>query len=306
MKPIYLVIPLFLIAAFQLAPHWSLLFGLSCALLLTLRAPVINLAKIWSTRFLQASIVLIGASLNFKVIADSGPQLFFTTLLSIVFIMLVGSLLGRVFKIPSPLRQLLSAGTAICGGSAIGALSGVLKADSLSIATAMGLVFLLNAVSVFIFPPIAHALQLSQEQFGIWAALAIHDTSAVVAAAQIYGEKSLEFATTLKLTRALWIIPLCFVMSLKHRGAGQQKIPWFIFLFIAASLLFTFTPPLAAYISPIKLISRTGFSWTLFLIGLSLNRAQLKEIKINSFFFALTLWFITLGSTLYFVLSIKE
>ncbi len=306
MRPIYLVLPLFLIAAFQLAPHWSLLFGLSCALLLTLRTPVISLAKIWSTRFLQASIVLLGASLNFKVIMDSGPQLFFTTLFSIILIMLIGSLLARIFKIPSPLHQLISAGTAICGGSAIGALSGVLKADSLSIATAMGLVFLLNAVSVFIFPPIAHGLQLSQEQFGIWAALAIHDTSAVVAAAQIYGEKSLEYATTLKLTRALWIIPLCFVMGIKHRFSGQQKIPWFIFLFIGASLLFTFLPQLSEHIAPLKVASRTGFSWTLFLIGISLNRAQLKEIKINSFFFALTLWFITLGSTLYFVLSIKE
>lgn len=305
MKPIYLFIPLLLIAGFKLAPHWSLLFGLSCALMLPLRTPVITLAKLWSTRFLQASIVLIGAGLNFKVISEAGPQLFFTTLFSIVIIMILGALLGRLFKVPTPLRQLVSAGTAICGGSAIGALSGVLRADSLSIATAMGVVFLLNAVSVFIFPPVAHVLQLTQEQFGIWAALAIHDTSAVVAAAQIYGEKSLEIATTLKLTRALWIIPLCFVVGLKREGAGPQKVPWFILFFIAASLLFTFTPALKDYITPIKLISRTGFSWTLFLIGLSLNRSQLKEIKINSFLFALSLWLITLGSTLYFVLSIK-
>ncbi len=306
MRPVYFFIPLILIAVFQLAPHWSLLFGISCALLLTLRAPVISLAKIWSTRFLQASIVLLGTGLNFKVIMDSGPQLFFTTLFSIIIIMVLGSLLARIFRIPSPLSQLISAGTAICGGSAIGALSSVLKADSLSIATSLGLVFLLNAVSVFLLPPIAHGLQLTQDQFGVWAALAIHDTSAVVAAAQLYGEKSLEMATTLKLTRALWIVPLCFIMGIRHRSSGQQKIPWFIFLFVGASLLFTFISELSPLITHFKLVSRTGFSWTLFLIGLSLNRAQLKEIKINSFFFALTLWLITLGSTLYFVLSIKD
>lgn len=303
MRPIYLLIPLVLIATFQLASHWSLLFGLTCGLALPLRTPLLNLAKKSSTKFLQASIILLGASLDFNVILSSGAQFVFITFFSILAVMLTGAFLARLLGIPKPLSQLISAGTAICGGSAIGALSAVLKADSLSIAVSLSIVFLLNALSVFIFPPLALSLNLTQEQFGMWAALAIHDTSAVVAAGQLYGEEALKIATTLKLTRALWIIPLCFVMNLKKGIKTKFTIPWFILFFVLCSLIFSFAPGLQPLTSWFKLAAKTGFAWTLFLIGIGLNRSQLKEIKLKTLLYGITLWLMTLSASLYFVLS---
>jgi uncharacterized integral membrane protein (TIGR00698 family) len=208
-----------------------------------------------------------------------------------------------MFKISSPLSELITAGTSICGGSAISALSPVLKAESLTMATALGIVFCLNALAVFLFPPLAHWLELSQQQFGVWAALAIHDTSSVVAACQIYGDEALKIGPMLKLTRALWIIPLTLFFSFKTKSKAKLTYPWFILFFLLLSLFFTFRSEFNDLIPYLTKISKTGLSLTLFLIGLNLSKDQLKEIGLRPVLFGSVLWLFTLGGSLFYVLN---
>lgn len=185
-------------------------------------------------------------------------------------------------------------GTAICGGSAIGALAPIIAADSMTLTISFGIVFFLNALAVFVFPFMGNLLQLSQEQFGLWAALAIHDTSSVVAASTIYGQHALETATTIKLTRALWIIPITFWYGYFQNKNPYKKItiPWFIIGFLVFSLAFTFIPHLATLKGPLLKISKLGFSVTLFFIGLTFNLAKFKEVGIKPFLFGFGLWII--------------
>jgi uncharacterized integral membrane protein (TIGR00698 family) len=214
-----------------------------------------------------------------------------------------GTLLARILKIDSTLSHLITVGTSICGGSAISAISPILHASALTMATALGIVFILNAISVFIFPPIGHHLQLSQEQFGTWAALAIHDTSSVVATSQLYGEEALKIGTTLKLTRALWIIPLSLVFAAIRKTDQKISIPWFILVFLLVSLLFTFFSELEFLIPYFSKLSKIGLSLTLFLIGLGLKKEQLKSIGSKPILFGLILWMITAIGSLIFVLN---
>lgn len=283
---------------FSVAPHWSILLGISLGLFLKFSSSEHSFIKTWSSRTLQGSIILLGAALNFKIVLDQGTSGLITSFIGISLVLISGEILARLFKVPSPLSTLISVGTAICGGSAIGALSPVLKADSFSITVAMGIVFILNAVAVFTFPQIGEFLNLSQTQFGTWAALAIHDTSAVVAASSLYGEESLLTATTLKLSRALWIIPVTMTYGLLKKSEEKAPYPWFIFLFLGISLVFTLSPDLHPMIPHLKMISRGGFSITLFLIGLSINREQLKGLKFTTLAFAMTLWLLTLTLSL--------
>jgi uncharacterized membrane protein YadS len=182
----------------------------------------------------------------------------------------------------------------------------VVQARSIDIATAMGVVFLLNAAAIFIFPPIGQILTLSQNQFGTWAALAIHDTSSVVAASQIYGDEALKIGTTLKLTRALWIIPVTILFTkfmLKNKIETQMNLnkPWFILWFILMSLIFTFISPLHFAIPALSLLAKIGLSLTLFLIGLNLNKSQLQNIGLAPILLGLSLWIFVLSSSLIYV-----
>ena len=285
---------------FQLPAHWSLLLGLMLALA-SHESGLTQISKKYSSKTLQLSIILLGASLNFKSVLASGPSALLISGISITMVLIMGSVLSRLFKVTSPLAQLITSGTAICGGSAIGAIAPILKADHLSLAISLGVVFLLNGVSVFIFPNLGHALSLTQEEFGLWSALAIHDTSAVVAAAGIYGDRALEMATTLKLTRALWILPLSLFFSLRMKTKSQMNIPWFIFFFLLNSLLFTFTSVLDPVIPYFKNIAKMGFSLTLFMVGLGLNRSQLMSLRANQILFGISLWFLTVVGSLIFV-----
>lgn len=290
-----------LLAFFSVAPHWSILAGIGFSFFLKFSPADKNLIKSWSSKVLQWSIVLLGAGLNFGVVIEHGFTGLVTTFLSLSLVLIIGELLARIFKIQPPISTLISVGTAICGGSAIGAVSPVIKADTLSIAVAMGVVFILNAVAVFTFPILGQALELTQIQFGTWAALAIHDTSAVVAASAAFGEEALNIATTLKLTRALWIIPVALMFTVSRKSQTKVNFPWFIVLFVAMSLIFTWTTQLQTYIPYLKTFARNGFTITLFLIGLSLNKEQLKSIEAKTIGYGLTLWLITLTSSLIYV-----
>jgi len=286
---------------FQLPAHWSLLLGLILALATHSESGLTQLSKKYSSKTLQLSIILLGASLNFKSVLASGPSALLISGISITMVLIMGSVLSRLFKVSSPLAQLITSGTAICGGSAIGAIAPILKADHLSLAISLGVVFLLNGISVFIFPTLGQALFLTQEEFGLWSALAIHDTSAVVAAAGVYGDRALEMATTLKLTRALWILPLSLFFSLRMKTKGEITIPWFILFFLLNSLLFTFTSVLDPAIPYLKNIAKMGFSLTLFMVGLGLNRIQMMSLRANQILFGISLWFLTVVGSLIFV-----
>jgi uncharacterized integral membrane protein (TIGR00698 family) len=290
-----------LLAFFSVAPHWSILAGITLSFFLKFSPTDQRLIKSWSSRILQGSIILLGSALNFHIVLKQGVAGVVTTFISLSLVLILGEFLSRLFRVTSPLSTLISVGTAICGGSAIGAVSPVIKADNLSIAVAMGIVFILNAVAVFIFPAIGNGLGLTQTQFGTWAALAIHDTSAVVAASAAYGEQALNIATTLKLTRALWIIPVALMFTVSRKTQTKLSFPWFIVLFAAMSILFTWLEGLQSWIPYLKTFARSGFTITLFLIGLSLNREQLKTIETRTIGFGLSLWILTLSASLIYV-----
>ncbi|MGL5636025.1 MAG: YeiH family protein, partial [Bacteroidales bacterium] len=200
---------------------------------------------------------------------------------------------------------LISAGTAICGGSAIAAVSPVLKAKEHDISVALGTVFILNAIALFIFPPIGHWLDMTQQQFGTWAAIAIHDTSSVVGAGEVYGAQALQVATTVKLTRALWIIPLALVTSYIFKAKDQKiSIPWFILFFVLAMIVNTFVPLPAALTNIISFISKKALTVTLFLIGSGLSLSVIKEVGIKPLLLGVGLWVVIGISSLLVILYI--
>ncbi len=293
---VFLILIAVLITFFSLPSHFSLLIGVGIGFFIHIEESLLARIKKISTYLLQFSVVLLGSQLTFNQVLNDGFASALLTFVSITIIFGLGYLGTKIFKLDQKLAQLITMGTAICGGSAIAALSSVLKADSSIVAISLGIVFLLNAVSVFIFPPLGHFFNLSQNQFGVFSALAIHDTSSVVAAASLYGEEALKVATTFKLTRALWIIPITILFSLKNKLKGQNKItiPWFIFLFLLVSILFTNLEPLAVYKIHFIKISKLGLSLTLFLIGLGFNLKKIKSVGLAPFFFSIVLWLIVI------------
>mgnify|MGYP003574900184 CR=1 FL=1 len=286
----------------QLSPQWMLLLGMVLSIFLSDHQQIQNIAKTWSSKLLQLSVILLGTALNFHHVLKQGAEGVLVTMISIGGVFLLGYLGIKILKLDKIQGILITMGTAICGGSAIGALAPALSASSMAITISIGIVFLLNSLSVFLFPPIGHWLQLTQEQFGLWSALAIHDTSAVVASSSIYGKEALQVATTIKLTRALWIIPITFLFSLKNSGGNKKiSIPWFILGFLAVSLIFTFTDTLNSLKEPLLYLSKQGFALTLFLIGLSFNIRKLKEVGLRPFIFGTVLWIIVSIASLVFV-----
>lgn len=285
-----------------ISPQWWLLAGLVLSWPLRHQKTLPAQAKLWSARLLQTSVVLLGASLPFASVLKQSATGIGITALGLVLIFALGALLNRFFKLAPDLATLLTMGTAICGGSAIGALAPVIGASALAIALSMSVVFLLNAVAVYLFPLIGHALELSPEQFGTWAALAIHDTSSVVAAASSFGEASLPTATTLKLTRALWILPvtLCFALAQKKTQRGV-KLPWFIGGFLLMSFLCSTFPLLEQWRPQILVVCKLGFALTMFLIGLTLNWTQVRVIGARPLVFGVLLWVLVSGAALAFV-----
>ncbi|MGN1245096.1 MAG: YeiH family protein [Muribaculaceae bacterium] len=286
-------------------PPVALFLGLVFAL--TLGQPFPKFNKKASKMLLQYSVVGLGFGMNLQKSLQSGAEGMAFTIISVVGTMIIGWIIGRkLLKVDRITSYLISSGTAICGGSAIAAVGPVVKAKDAEMSVSLGTIFILNAIALFIFPPIGEALGMSQQQFGTWAAIAIHDTSSVVGAGQAYGEEALQIATTIKLTRALWIIPLALVSSLIFKSKGQRiSIPWFIFFFVLAMVFNTYvlepTAMGSAIGSFINGIARKSLTVTLFFIGASLSLDLLKTVGVKPLIQGVLLWIVISLSTVAYI-----
>jgi uncharacterized integral membrane protein (TIGR00698 family) len=283
-----------------MSPPMALLLGLIVAQFIG--HPFLHLNQKATSTLLQVSVVGLGFGMNVSSALQAGRQGFVFTIFSIAGTLLLGMFLGKLFKIEKKTSYLISAGTAICGGSAIAAISPIINAEEKQISVALGTIFILNAVALFIFPWIGHALNLSETQFGLWCALAIHDTSSVVGAASKYGPHALEVATTVKLARALWIIPVAIFTTILFKSkANTIKIPYFIALFIVAMLLNTYVPAVHAIAFYCTAIGKTGLTLTLFLIGAGLSRKVLTSVGIKPMVQGVILWVVISTTALWAV-----
>ncbi len=246
----------------------------------------------WSRRLLQASVVGLGFGMNLPEILKTGEDAFLYTVISISFSIVVGHLLGNIFRTPKRTSTLISFGTAICGGSAIAAMAPVIKAETEETGVALAVIFTLNSVALLLFPPVGHALGMGQRQFGLWSALAIHDTSSVVGAAAAYGGLALAVGTTVKLTRALWIMPSALVAAWFSKSSGKVKFPLFICGFIAAAAMKTALPQLDRVWLPLNGIAKQSLVVTLFLIGCGLTKEVLGRTGVKPLAQAVMLWMI--------------
>lgn len=296
------------VPALSFCSHWvtppvALFLGLVFALVCGQAYPKFN--KKGSKYLLQYSVVGLGFGMNLHAALASGKEGMMFTIFSVVGTMIIGMLVGRkLFKVDRDTSYLISSGTAICGGSAIAAVGPVIKAKDSSMSVALATVFILNAIALFLFPVLGHIIGLDQQQFGTWAAIAIHDTSSVVGAGAAYGEEALKVATTIKLTRALWIIPLALFTSLIFRGSEKKiTVPWFIFYFIIAIILNTYVldsvPQFGQVVSG---LARKGLILSMFFIGASLSRDVLKQVGVKPLLQGITLWVVISVTTLAYIM----
>ena len=280
-----------LCASAFVSPAIALLMGIILALICG--NPFPKFSKKGSKIALQVSVVGLGFGMNLYESLAAGKEGMLFTIVSVIGVMCIGVLLGRWLKVDKKNAYLISTGTAICGGSAIAAVGPVINADDDQMSLSLATIFILNAIALFIFPPVGEWIGLSQQQFGTWAAIAIHDTSSVVGAGAAYGEEALKVATTIKLTRALWIIPLAVASSFIFRSQGRKvSIPWFILLFIVAMVLNTFLPIPNALAGGIVVVARKLLCMTLFLIGSGLSVSSIKKVGIKPLGLGVLLWFI--------------
>lgn len=272
-----------------ISPAIALFLGLAFAL--TVGHPYPVASKKASKYLLQFSVVGLGFGMNLHESLQTGKDGMIFTVVSVVSVLVLGIFLGKRMQMDRKTAYLISAGTAICGGSAIAAVGPVVKANDNEMSMALGTIFILNALALFLFPPIGRLLQMTQEQFGMWAAIAIHDTSSVVGAGAAYGEKALEIATMVKLTRALWIIPLTFVtMFLFKQKGAKVSIPWFIFFFVLAMVANTFLPIPATVSFGLVWLAKKGLTVTLFLIGSGLSSRVIRQVGVRPMIQGIILW----------------
>ena len=285
-------------------PPVSLFLGLVFALLCGQAYPKFN--KKVSKKLLQYSVVGLGFGMNLHASLASGKEGMLFTVISVVGTMLIGMFIGRkLLKVNRDTSYLISSGTAICGGSAIAAVGPVIKAKDSDMSVALATVFVLNAIALFVFPVLGQWLGLTQQEFGTWAAIAIHDTSSVVGAGAAYGEEALQVATTIKLTRALWIIPLALVTSFIFKSEGRKvSIPWFILWFIVAILINTYVLDAVPQVGKaISGLARKGLIITMFFIGASLSADVLKSVGVKPLVQGVLLWLvISVGSLVYIMM----
>lgn len=282
-----------------ISPAWSLILGLIFAQLFD--HPFAEINHRATNLLLKFSVIALGFGMNIGVALRSGAEGFIFTALSVSGVLIAGKLLRNLFKTDGKISFLIAAGTAICGGSAIAAISPVIKPESRQISAALGTVFILNSAALFIFPGLGHLLHLSQSQFGIWSAIAIHDTSSVVGAASRYGTEALQVATTVKLARTLWIIPVSFIASLLFKGSSRVSIPWFILLFVLAMLAGTYLSVFAKLNPGIQSFARAGLSSALFLIGSGLPLRMVRSVGLRPFAEGLLLWILIALASLWIV-----
>lgn len=293
-KETVFIILLFLVPF--LSPATSLLTGLIVAF--TIGNPFIAHNKIFTKILLQASVVGLGFGMNLTQALEAGKTGFVFTVFSIALTMFLGLWIGKLLNVNTGTRTLISGGTAICGGSAIAAIAPVINARDSDMTVALGTVFSLNALALFVFPPLGNLLGMTDAEFGYWCAIAIHDTSSVVGAAAERSETALQIATTTKLIRALWIIPLSLIIALvynKNNNKAEQRnsnisIPWFIFLYIIAMIIATYIPQGEVLYKKTVSIAHYGMIYTLFLIGSGLSWASLKEVGLKPILLGIILW----------------
>ena len=282
-------------------PPVALFIGLAYALSCGQAHPKFN--KKVSKYLLQYSVVGLGFGMNLHAALQSGKEGMAFTILSVFGTLVIGWFIGRkLLKVDRNTSYLISSGTAICGGSAIAAVGPVIRAKDAEMSVSLATIFVLNTIALFIFPSIGHALDMTQQEFGTWAAIAIHDTSSVVGAGQAYGEEALRVATTIKLTRALWIIPVALITSFIFKTKGQKiSIPWFIFCFILAMLFNTYvlgTNETGILIgNAINGFARKSLTITLFFIGASISRDVLKAVGVRPLLQGILLWAVISVST---------
>lgn len=262
----------------------------------------------YTSKVLQLSIVLMGFGMGLSEVITASKTGFVTTTLSVISVMLLGILLGKLFKVEKNISLLIATGTAICGGSAIAAVAPILNSKSYQNSFALIVVFVLNAVALFLFPFVGRELGLSQELFGNWAAIAIHDTSSVVGAGAEYGEQALQIATTVKLIRALWIIPLSLVIALmqKNKSGKSIRFPWFILFFLLAIVFAYYFPGLQSSYDHFSWLGKRGMVVALFLIGSNITMGEIKKSGPRSFALGITLWVITAAASLFLLTRVID
>lgn len=274
-----------------ITPAVALFIGLMFAFCFGCPFPKFN--KKGSKFLLQASVVGLGFGMNVVESLKSGSEGMLFTVVSVIGVMVLGILFGVWLHLNKKTSYLIASGTAICGGSAIAAVGPVLRANEEEMAVSLGVIFILNAIALFIFPPIGHFFEMSQQQFGTWAAIAIHDTSSVVGAGDAYGPEALQLATLIKLTRALWIIPLALVTMLIFREKGSKiSIPWFIFLFVLAMIVNTYCGLPAEVSTWLVWLAKKGLVLTLFFIGASLSLKTIRSVGTTPLVLAIALWIV--------------
>lgn len=253
--------------------------------------PFLHLNHKATNILLQVSVVGLGFGMNVNSAVAAGKEGFVFTIGSIIATIALGTLLGKLFKVQKKTSHLISCGTAICGGSAIAAIAPVIQSDEKQTSVALGVIFILNSIALFVFPLVGHWLNMSQNDFGLWCAIAIHDTSSVVGAANKYGAEALQVATTVKLARALWIIPVALITAVVFKNKKSKvKIPYFIGLFILAMVCNTYFSPVASVAPHLVSIAKIGLTVTMFLIGAGLNSTVLKSVGMFPLLQGVLLW----------------
>ena len=286
-----------------ITPPIALLMGLFIAQFVG--HPYLHLNHKATHILLQVSVVGLGFGMNVTSALKAGKEGVLFTIVSIIGTLMIGFFMGKYFKIEKKTSFLISAGTAICGGSAIAAISPIIKAEEKQISVALGTIFILNSIALFLFPVIGHLLHLSQNQFGLWSAIAIHDTSSVVGAANKYGPQALVIATTVKLARALWIIPVAFLSTLVFKNKNSKvKIPYFIGLFILAMIANTYLPVVQSVSSYLVAIAKAGLTLTLFLIGCELSKKVLMSVGVKPLLQGVILWIIISVTSLWVIIHV--
>jgi len=286
-----------------ISPSIALAIGMIGGIFKLANAEFVEKNKKAQKYLLQIAVVGLGFGIHIAQAIEIGSNSFFVTLITIVFVFIIAFVLARILKSDRITTILVASGTAICGGSAIAAVSPSIKANSNQTSISLAIVFLLNAIALFIFPSIGYYFGLSQEQFGLWSAIAIHDTSSVVGAAEIYGNESLTIATTTKLVRTLWIIPLVLIISFGSNTQEKFKFPWFILGFLGAMLLISYVPALDGIKEHIVWGARKLLVFTLYLIGLQINIKELKKLGFNILIVGITTWLLLAFSSLLFILN---
>lgn len=294
-KILFVIGVLFSLSPFA-SPPTALAAGLVFAMIATHPWPAKSRNS--SKFLLQASVIMLGFGMNLQQVLRAGRSGFIYTALGIAFVLIIGTMIGRIMRVRATPAFLISTGTAICGGSAIAAVGPIAGANEDEMSVSLGTVFILNSVALLTFPYIGSTLGLTQSQFGLWAALAIHDTSSVVGAAAKYGTVALGIATTVKLARALWIVPMALGTAAMKRTEAKIQWPWFILFFCLAAVVNTYISAGVAAFATLFTLGKVGLTLTLFLIGASLSPARVRNVGFRPLLQGILLWIVVATTTL--------